>query len=394
MKKTKKQLCINCGKRGHEFKSCMDPITSFGIIDIKILDDDSKSDLFRTKFSTKKNISYILTSYKYNNIQCNIADGIKIMNDNNYKIDNECIKCDNSINMRKFFYYKNKILFLMVSRKFSIGFVEFIRGKYQVHDSHTIIRLFEQMTVSEITFIHNSACYDDILYYFLNNNNLMEKSDILNKVYRGKYANEYCESKIKFETLLNSDDQIPWNLHFYTKTVKPKWKNVEWGFPKGRRETNTEENLCCARREFEEETGMNNNDYQILDKVEPIDEYLVGTNNVSYKHVYYLGISSDNVYHSHIHTNNETTSKNNSNKPCSKYEGIMPSLSKTDIGSSSYDTQEIGEVKWFTFDDAMNNIRPYHVGKKSVLTKIYMFIINYLMLHDDNAIDFCILSGS
>lgn len=353
-KYNKKKICINCGKYDHEFKICREPITSFGIVNVKILDcDDTKNDLFKNNFSIKKNVKYILTSRKYTNIKCNISDCIKFNDDtNNYKLDSEVIKYNVDSQIQKFCYFKNKVLFLMVSRRFSIGFVEFIRGKYQVSASDTIIKLFEQMTMKEIMLIQNNS-YDDLLFHFLNKNN-ETKEELLYNTYNGKYAIEYKEAKNKFEMLLDSENVknniIPWNLNFYTKNIKPKWKNVEWGFPKGRRGKKNEENLTCACREFEEETGYNKNDYHILNKIEPIEEYLVGTNNVNYKHVYYLAIDMFD--------------------PCQST-------------LSNYDTFEIGDVRWFTFDDAIKNIRPYHIGKKYILTKIYMFFINYLVWNDE-----------
>jgi len=353
-KYNKKKICINCGKHDHEFKLCRDPITSFGIVNVKILDCyDNKNNLFKSNFSTKKNVKYILTSRKYSYVKCNITDCIRVNEGtNNYKLDNESIKYNADSQIQKFCYYKNKILFLMVSRRFSIGFIEFIRGKYQVTDSNSIIKLFEQMSSNEIAMIQNNL-YDDLLFFFLNKNN-ETKEVLLQNTYGGKYCNEYLEAKNKFEILSDPENEkngtIPWGLSFYIKNIKPKWKTVEWGFPKGRRGKRTEENLSCARREFEEETGYNSSDYHILNRIEPIEEYLVGTNNINYKHIYYLAIDM-----------------------------FDPNQSKL----SNFDEYEIGDVKWFTFDDAIKNIRPYHIGKKCILTKIYMFIINYLVWYDE-----------
>lgn len=349
-----KKYCANCGKIGHEFKACYDPITSYGVVNIRLLDDNK--DVFLNKFSKKKYTKYILLSRKHKTICCDITYNMNIFEDNtNYKIDNDSIDLNKNFEsqMEKFSYYKNKILFLMVSRRFSVGFIDFIRGRYDIHDSNSIIILFEQMTTNEISYIRYHE-YDDLLFYFLNKNNEI-KENVLNKIYEGKYSNEYCESKIKFNILSDTNEKknnnIPWDLNFYTKNVKPKWNNPEWGFPKGRRDKNSEENLSCACREFEEETGYDKLNYHILNKIDPIDEYLLGTNNVRYKHVYYLAIDK-------YHVDDD------------------PSL-------SNYDTHEIGDVKWYTFDNALNMIRPYHIEKKCILTKIFMFIINYLMCHDE-----------
>ena len=102
--------------------------------------------------------------------------------------------------------------------------------------------------------------YDTILFYFLNRHN-ESKEVVLNRIYEGKYSNEYCEAKIKFNMLLNpsvdENSDIPLDLDFYTKYIRPRWKKPEWGFPKGRRDKRAEENLTCACREFEEETVYN-----------------------------------------------------------------------------------------------------------------------------------------
>ena len=357
----KRMLCANCGKPGHEFKMCNEPITSFGIINIKILDETTESYIIKNKFSTNKNTFYKITSKKYPNVSCFISDNIKLYgsNNNNYKLDTENIPFESVDQLQKFNYYKDRIRFLMVSRRFSLGFIEFIRGKYDPSDPKAIVNLFEQMTENEIQFISNNE-YDNILYYFLNRND-EKKEDVLNRVYEGRYSSEYCDSKIKFNLLSNPglDDNIPWNLAFYAEHIKPKWKNPEWGFPKGRRDKKTEENLSCACREFQEETGYQRNDYTVLNKIEPIEERLVGTNGVNYKHIYYLAMNeSDRLF---------------------------------DLQDLDYN--EIGDIGWYTYEDAISLIRPYHIDKKKILTRIYLFILNYLMQYNSEY-DFMIHSDS
>ena len=360
----KKHICINCGKSGHESKSCREAITSYGIMNIDIVDNTNEKLIIKDKFSIRKDTLYKITSRKYPDIKCYISNNSKLNstcnqhghNSNNvYKLDNDTIRYDDDEQIRKFCYYKDKIMFMMVSRKFSIGFIEFIRGKYDVSDAKTIINLFEQMYEDEIKYIRKNQ-YDNILYYFLNRNN-EPKDVVLNRVYEGKYSQEYCEAKIKFNMLLDTDnatrtddtiDGIPLGLDFYTKYIRPKWKKPEWGFPKGRRDNKIEENLTCACREFEEETGYRQSDYNVLNKIEPIEEEMVGTNNVNYKHIYYLAIN---------------------NRECNN-------------NFDNYDIYEIGEIKWFTYHEAISNIRPYHNEKKKILTQVYLFILNYL-IHND-----------
>jgi len=356
----RKHLCTNCGKPGHEFKSCREPITSYGIINIRILDNTNENIILQDKFSTRKNTCYKIISNKYPNIICYLSDGVKYANDyHTYVLDNDMIMYDEEEHIQKFWYYKNKIQFMMVSRKFSLGFVEFIRGKYDVYDPKSIINLFQQMYDSEIKFIQKNRYddskyqYDNILFHFLNRND-EPKTAVLNRIYEGKYGDEYCKAKIKYNMLIGYtdgvDDDIPWDLDFYIRYIKPKWKEPEWGFPKGRRERRSEQNLSCACREFEEETGYKKNEYNVLNKIEPVEERMIGTNGICYKHIYYIALNNADI----------------------------------DTLSDNYDKYEIGEIKWFNYDEAMSHIRPYHVEKKKILTKVYLFVLNYLIHNNNN----------
>lgn len=352
-KNIKKKFCINCGKTGHEQKKCKEPVTSFGVINFKIDGGERESLHMLRQFSNFSTYTRIISN-TYPQVKCYISRGIKIFdNIANYKINDTYIPFD-VVSLGKLADYTDRIQFMMVSRKYSLGYIQFLRGKYDLSDSNSIIELFEQMTESEIANIKKSA-YDDLLYYFLNRSN-EPREIVLNRIYEGKYSNEYCEAKMKFNLLSNCandiDTNIPWNLNFYLQHANPKWNTPEWGFPKGRRDGKTEENLCCAKREFEEETGLKTCDYSILNKIEPLEEKLVGTNGVEYRHIYYLALNKSE--------NNEIT---------------------------DFDENEIGEVRWMTFDEAIGNIRPYHYEKKSILTKVFLFIINFIINSDfDNLV--------
>lgn len=347
----KKIICINCGKNGHEYKKCKEPVTSYGIINIDIINKNNEVNVIQQKFSTKNSSHYKIVSNKYPDVKCYLTKNINI--DRNYmdiyQIDNLSVPYYKEEHLQKLWYYRNKIVFMMVSRKFSIGFTEFVRGKYDIYNTASIINLFNQMYSNEIKFIEDNT-FDNILYYFSNREN-EPKEIVLNNIYEGKYSQEYCESKTKFNLLKNSTNQDSYlNLKYYTQNISPLFDNPEWGFPKGRRNGKIEDNMTCACREFEEETGYSRTEYCILDKIIPIDEKMIGTNNVRYKHVYYLSL------------NNCDTNKTFKN----------------------YDKNEIGEIKWFTYEEANKNIRPYHTEKKQVLTKIYLFVLNNLIHNDCN----------
>ena len=85
----------------------------------------------------------------------------------------------------------------------------------------------------------------------------------------------------------------------------------------------------------------------MLNKISPIEEKLVGTNGINYKHIYYLAFN--------------TTNK----------------IPKIDI-DNKFQTDEIGDIGWFTYDETVKLIRPHHTNRKMILTGVYMFIINFI----------------
>ena len=116
-KNSSKLFCSNCNKQGHIIKNCIEPITSYGIFCFKL--DDNIKELFN------KNINNI----KYYDL------------DNNYNI--------NISNILKFNKYSKTIKFLLVKRKHSLNYIDFIRGKYDLNDPN-LLTLFNYMSTIEI----------------------------------------------------------------------------------------------------------------------------------------------------------------------------------------------------------------------------------------------------
>ena len=44
---------------------------------------------------------------------------------------------------------KNEIQYLMMCRKDTLGYIDFLRGKYNIHDQQYINEMIDQMTISE-----------------------------------------------------------------------------------------------------------------------------------------------------------------------------------------------------------------------------------------------------
>ena len=59
------------------------------------------------------------------------------------------------------------------------------------------------------------------------------------------------------------------------------------GISKGRRNLK-ESDYDCAIREFQEETGIKEGEYYILKNIKPVEEIFYGSNNIRYKHIYYI----------------------------------------------------------------------------------------------------------
>lgn len=216
----------------------------------------------------------------------------------------------------------NDIEYLVIRRKHSLGYIEFIRGRYDINNILTINNLIHQITPDELLCIKTKDFKD-----------LWE--EVWKKTsYNKLYLKEMEESMEKFNNLKESG-------YFDTDLVND-FLEPEWGFPKGRRNPN-EKNLKCALREFWEETGIVKSKLIVLNKLFPLQEIFHGTNGVLYKHVYYIAIynSDDEIGINHIHEDQLT---------------------------------EIGDIKWKNLNECLNLFRPYHEQKKNVLYSLHTFL--------------------
>jgi 8-oxo-dGTP pyrophosphatase MutT (NUDIX family) len=321
-KKKNKLYCGNCGKVGHLYKNCREPIVSFGIINCLILTDDG---------NLIKQIENKLTfddnnSGTHDKININkTTDGINFTSD---------------VDLETFGLYANNIKFLLIRRKHSLGYIQFVRGRYFVDNVDGIIFLFKQMTQIEINKI-GTYSFEELW------NDLWT-----NDKHKNIRQNEFVASKNKFDKLKNIEDEFTLNLQFYVDNVKPTWTNPEWGFPKGRRHTH-ESYMMCAIREFQEESGFKDGEYVVLDKISPIVENLIGTNGVYYKHIYYPTISLTDR---------------------------TPTIGK----ENEVQINEIGDIGWFTYDKAYEMIRPHHTERKKILTQMYISILNFIISNTNN----------
>jgi 8-oxo-dGTP pyrophosphatase MutT (NUDIX family) len=284
--------CANCGGKGHVYKNCDGPITSFGIIAFKVV-KTREEEMLDLNNKLRNVISQV---YSQNNEQFAYTS----LFSKEYPV----------------------IKFLMIQRKDTMGFIDFVRGKYPTA---------------------NKDERDLMLKIYLNEMTTQERESLITKSFdelwdelwvnhESKcYKKEYESAKYKFLQL---------NISELMKDTYSKWSFQEFGFPKGRRNMR-ETNIACAEREFCEETGYQKAEYEFLKNYPTIEEEFVGTNGVSYKHIYYLVKMKDYVAPPIVDFSNKLQSG------------------------------EVQNVGWFTFDQCIKLIRPYDGAKKYMLSKVY-----------------------
>lgn len=250
-------ICGNCNKTGHYYKNCPEPLSSYGLL-----------------------------CYR--------------------KINNE---------------YK----IILVRRKDTIGYIEFLRGKYELNDLTYIKKLFDLMTNNEKQRILHVRNFDKLREML----GLTRKTNV--------YKAEYDAAKSKFEKLLFRIDNI-------VNESDNKWFEPEWGIPKGRRHFK-ESDIDCSIREFSEETLINPNDISILTNVKPLEEIYTSFNGVTYRHVYYF---------SEYLSDREVR--------------IDPSNNQQAI--------EISDIKWANYTEGLTLIRDYHEEKRNIFKKALQILYN------------------
>jgi len=220
--------------------------------------------------------------------------------------------------------------YLMICRKKTLGYVDFLRGKYSLSSLDHLINLIDEMT-------------------------LQEKKDIISKDFYELWSDLWgvnpdgnLNENISFEkfTLLSQGcviDHKKVTLHELINANTTSWTEPEWGFPKGRR-NNYESELMCALREYEEETGYLRKDLSLITNIMPYEEIFTGSNYKSYKHKYFVALSHGSTPH------------------------------------QKYQEYEVSDLQWFTYEEALQKIRPYNVERKQLLTLVNEMLDEYKLL--------------
>ena len=226
----------------------------------------------------------------------------------------------------------NEYRFLIIRRKDTLGFMDFIRGKYSIYNKEYIINLLKEMTVQEKEKLIQYD-FDTIWNDIWSCNNPISH----------QYKNEENISRDKFNLLISG---IMTHNESYTleelinmSNKDSIWNEAEWGFPKGRR-NNNETDMACAIREFVEETGYSQKNLHNIENIMPFEEIFMGSNYKSYKHKYYL----------------------------MKMDGNISAIQQ-------FDKSEVSKIEWKTYNECIECIRPYNLEKKALIQNIYKCLI-------------------
>lgn len=205
--------------------------------------------------------------------------------------------------------------YILIKRRYSISFFDFIQGKYIITNLNFIIMLFENMTKEEKKLLlENDFNY---LWGLLN-----DDQDSKNK---------YISARNKFYIMkdgIYNNNKI-YNIEFLINNTE--CKELEFEFPKGRR-NKYETDFECALREFQEETGIIPDCIDYI-HLENFYEKFIGSNGKQYEYIYFLLIINDDIH---------------------------PQIIKTQ-------EIEVGGIYQMSFEDLLNVL---NIRKKSIILKI------------------------
>lgn len=229
------------------------------------------------------------------------------------------------------------IKFLMVKRRNTYTYIEFLRGMYDILNVDYLQKMFTKMSIEEKKKIleeNFKTLWNDL---WLIENNLKNK-------------NEFYKGIIKFNILkngyYNDEEKIEVSLKYLIDNSKKNYKMEEWYFPKGKKEiliNNVESDIETSLREFCEETNIDKELIKIHEN-KILEELHLGSNNKYYKTIFYLSeYLSDDL-----------------NEVINKFQNFKSSFQKT----------EIGNIKWIDISELNNYFRDYEKSKYELIEKI------------------------
>jgi 8-oxo-dGTP pyrophosphatase MutT (NUDIX family) len=272
-------ICTNCGGKGHTFRQCIAPVTSYGVIMVR----PQKG--FDVAVALSANPGMVTG------------------------MENQALE------------------FLLIQRRDSLGFIELMRGRYKVTDIEYIRLHMDGITAEE----REKYCVGPFETLW---------SGMWGLDHSHLYKNEYETAKAKWEQLnkgVTDGSGRVWTSRDILASCGPAPATPEWGFPKGRRDSQ-ESDYVCAMREMYEETGVHESDVVPIQNLEPLVESFFGSNHVHYCHKYFL------VW-------------------------VSPEMEIKFDKENDHMRKEIGDLQWVTVEKGLGYIRPENVEKREILLR-------------------------
>lgn len=266
----------------------------------------------------------------------------------NWKKDILCINCGfgghtskncnfptTSFGIVSYKEHLGKMHYVMVQRKDTLCYTEFLRGKYDLGNLKYMSKLFSYMTEDEKRHLITHD-FDALWKMLWINNNHVRKEYVGSKEKFCKLAKGYnlktCNSELIFVDLK------------YLVETTPTLAEQEWEFPKGRRKIN-ETDVMCALREFEEETSISRDFIQLTEGTKQYEEVFIGKNKVRYRNIFFLAkYSLDNLTDEFFDENNHAQ------------------------------INEIKDVRWMTYEEVCFKIRD-KVEKLDLFRRIHSQLV-------------------
>lgn len=173
---------------------------------------------------------------------------------------------------------RGKIEIVVVKKRCTYWFATFILGLYNPRDNIRVMYILSRMTPEEKLIIL-TLDFENMWNHMWQTHNHNPKFHKRKKISDYDY---YKACKMKFEKLISDS-----GAKLRQMVAESRNKSLIWEIPKGRKQFIHENNIECAVREFEEETGIKKSAYILLPDIKPLKlSYRDG--NTHYISTYYI----------------------------------------------------------------------------------------------------------
>lgn len=277
------KLCIKCGGEGHTTRNCKNPVTSFGLV-----------------VFTSRNEPFIKGRiYPFKQVPCKFHEKVILPG--------------------QIPAFPNELLFLLVERKDTVGFLNIVQGSYPDMEPYKQKKLHR--------YLYELTCEE--------RQKLVSWSFPQLWKIAGSDKRDMKKAQEKFENL--GIKEILENFNCWHQ-------EADYLMPKGRLKFG-ETTRQCAIREFAEETGYKRTDVELLN-IQPFEEQFTGTDGKSYRNIFFVAKLKESA-------------------------NIVVKL-----GEDPHQTKEVRNLGWFNTKECMEVMRDYHQDKKNIILHTVNILAN------------------